>query len=93
MSIKITQLPNFQELTTSQTSVIVGGTEIVSISLSPVAASFLSGQFVSSTSTATYKVFYDNGKLSDSLDVAETVPTLTPNGKVLGAFSKNGIFF
>ncbi len=87
--IEIKELTNFQELTTSETSTVLGGAAVASVELSPVAASFLLGEPVSNNATATYEVFFENGKLSDLL----TVVPPSPPGTALQVRGKSGIFF
>ena len=93
-NIKITELPNnFQELTTSEISTVVGGRDIISIPLSPVAASYLLGETVANNEKATYTVSFDNGKLSDQISVIPPVTINPDDPSVAGARAKNGIFF
>lgn len=88
--MKITELQNFEELTPSITSTILGGVELVSTTLPPVVASLFAGQNLSSNAEATYTVSLEDGMLSDSLDVVEPPP---PGATIGPAFTITGIFF
>ncbi|GAB4527382.1 MAG: hypothetical protein Tsb0014_08090 [Pleurocapsa sp.] len=91
MKIQITELPKFEELNSTQASTITGGLEVSrSIKLSPQAASFLWGKSLPANSQGIYTVTYEDGELSDFLQVI----TFTSDGNVLVPFvGKGGIFF